>query len=115
MRFATLRSMFSPVVILYAIALVLVLTGILMALCKNGPEHFNGITAEKDQTLWQRFQNRLYFSAVTASSIGYGDVSPKSATARGVVIAFAVLLVSFMIGQFRNFKNMARTAAVLNK
>ena len=37
--------------------------------------------------------NRLYFVTTTFSSTGYGDISPKSQTARGITILLQLLVV----------------------
>lgn len=56
-----------------------------------GPDHFTGIDPE--ETLYQRAENRLYFTLTTLSTVGYGDMSPKSASARIVTAGMMVLLI----------------------
>ena len=52
-------------------------------------DHFNGIAAEEDRTCGQRLLNRAYFVLTTLSTVGYGDISPKSVETR----AFTMLMM----------------------
>ena len=56
-----------------------------------GPEHFNGI--DKKETIMKRVENRLYFTLTTLSTVGYGDISPKSMTARVVTSGMMLLIL----------------------
>jgi hypothetical protein len=49
----------------------------------------------------------LYFSWVTITTTGYGDITPKSAVARGVSmieIAFGLMLIVFAVGTYLSSK-----------
>lgn len=72
-------------------ALVLVVaSALLMALDAS---HFNGID---DETVWERFCNRMYLLLTTISTVGYGDIHPKSVTARAVLgVVMACMIVEF--------------------
>lgn len=52
-------------------------------------DHFNGISADEDRTCGQRLLNRAYFVLTTLSTVGYGDISPKSVETR----AFTMLMM----------------------
>tara|TARA_B100000768_G_scaffold156814_1_gene154556 strand:- start:114 stop:425 length:312 start_codon:yes stop_codon:yes gene_type:complete len=47
--------------------------------------HWNGLTAAQDCTFWQKVGNRVYFSLATASTVGFGDISPKTILGRSMV------------------------------
>ena len=47
--------------------------------------HWNGLSAEQDCTFWQKVGNRVYFSLATASTVGFGDISPKTILGRSLV------------------------------
>jgi len=70
----------------------------LVLFCPEGEEHFNGITKEADQTFGDKLFNRFYFSLVTATTLGYGDISPKSKTARTIVMIFMFVMFFGFLG-----------------
>tara|TARA_Y100000817_G_scaffold313611_1_gene310119 strand:+ start:1572 stop:1883 length:312 start_codon:yes stop_codon:yes gene_type:complete len=59
----------------------------------SDPEEWNGIDPETDKTLLEKFFNRLYFTTITFSTIGYGDISPKSNKLRALTILFALAMI----------------------
>ena len=59
---------------------------------KTLPE-WNGIEPERDITLGDKFFNRFYFTTISLSTIGYGDISPKSNKLRGLTIVFAIIII----------------------
>ena len=54
----------------------------------KGEEHFVGLGSDAT------FMDCLYFAMTTSSTVGYGDISPKSQTARFLVMVhqFIVLM-----------------------
>ena len=54
---------------------------------------WNGLDEENDNTFLKKAFNRFYFTVVSFSTIGYGDVSPKSFKLKGVTIFFAMCLI----------------------
>jgi len=63
-------------------------------LCFLDHTHFKGIDEFHDKDPLNKFKTRLYFSTTNFSTIGYGDISPKSDTARliCIIIHFMVIL-----------------------
>lgn len=53
--------------------------------------HFNGF--DEEPHIYDQLLNRLYFVATTLSTVGYGDISPKSADAKIVSIIAMVCLI----------------------
>ena len=50
--------------------------------------HFIGLENEKNahHTFLQKFFNRVYFCSTTLSTVGYGDIVPKTTSARIITI-----------------------------
>jgi hypothetical protein len=67
--------------------------------------HFNGIKKEQDKGI-NRFYNRLYFTFTTISTVGYGDITPKSPQTR-LIISLIMISISFTVFQalFEYFEN----------
>jgi len=59
--------------------------------------HWNGINKEDDDTISKKFFNRLYFVSSTYSTVGYGDISPKSTYCRFATIILQSLLVAEIV------------------
>ena len=53
---------------------------------------WNGIEEEKDKTLLQKLFNRFYFSMVSFSTIGLGDISPKTIIIRSIMIIYMIFV-----------------------
>ena len=49
-------------------------------------DHWYGMDIDKESTLWDKLFNRFYFSIVTLSTVGYGDITPRTKTARMLVM-----------------------------
>lgn len=69
---------------------LLIMTNIIYSLvyvffCSDSSD-WNGIDPKTDRTFLEKFMNRLYFSVVTFSTVGYGDISPKTHKARMLVM-----------------------------
>lgn len=79
-------------VIVTQIAIVFVFAGIYFGI--KSDDNFNGLPKSSS------FIDCLYFSVTTASSVGFGDITPKSQTARVIVI----------IQEFCVFVNFAQLA-----
>jgi hypothetical protein len=57
--------------------------------------HWKGIEPEDDVNAFERFMTRLYFTSSTMSTVGYGDIVPKTHICRNVVVAlqFGMIVV----------------------
>lgn len=65
------------------LGLVAVFTALLDRL---GPEHFHGLEGEDPDDRRERIFHRLYLVLSTLSTVGYGDVHPKTRPARAAVM-----------------------------
>ena len=69
-----------------------VVVGTLVVTLFLGPEHFNGI--DDDEPFVMIPLNRLYFVMTTLSTVGYGDISPKSPIAKLISILIMTSMLS---------------------
>ena len=56
-------------------------------------EDWNGIVPDKDKTLVDKFFTRFYFTTLSLSTIGYGDITPKTNRLRSLTIIFAIIMI----------------------
>jgi hypothetical protein len=59
---------------------------------------FNGIKLRNNNNIIERWFERFYFSIVTSTTLGYGDVSPRTNIIKAIVIVqvlitFAIVLI----------------------
>jgi ABC-type cobalt transport system substrate-binding protein len=65
--------------------------------------HWTGIHEEEDKSIVKKIFNRYYFITTSISSVGYGDISPKSYSCRFVVSLIHILVtvhIMSLIGKF---------------
>ena len=74
--------------------IILLFFSILYTIFGYNSSDWNGIKKENDNTLIEKFFNRFYFSSITFSTIGYGDISPNTPLLRVFTCCFALLIVS---------------------
>lgn len=60
--------------------------------------HFKGITAEEDDTIPKKIFNRAYFITNTISTIGHGDITPKSFIMKFTSMIIYILIILHIIG-----------------
>lgn len=60
-----------------------------------GPEQFNGL--DVDETFVERLLNRVYFVMTTLSTVGYGDISPRSSLAKIVGISIMGTMLATVV------------------
>jgi hypothetical protein len=64
--------------------------------------HFNGVDDKN------AIMPKLYFSTVTQSTVGYGDISPKTTTARWITLAqiMSTIFLAFYIASYLDTKRV---------
>ena len=90
------KKMLIPIIILVVINMIF--AGIYVIFC-NEPEDWNGMDDEKDTFMVKIFK-RFYFSMTTMSTVGYGDISPKSIKARFLVIIHFIFVLFEILSNF---------------
>jgi len=91
--------------ILYIFIILIIFWLLLVLFCKDGDIHFNGLNKENDSTISDKLFNRFYFSTVTLTTLGYGDISPKSRTARTITLVFVLIIFLTLSTTFLNYVN----------
>jgi voltage-gated potassium channel len=76
------------------IAIIIIFTGFYGALNQIAPGAFKGFSDDAN------FLEILYFSIVTATTVGYGDISPASGAARCLVGLQAILCLGWVVVVF---------------
>ena len=56
--------------------------------------HWNGIYEEEDKSIIKKIFNRYYFLTSTISSVGYGDISPKSYSCKLLVSILHIIIAT---------------------
>lgn len=66
--------------------------------------HFHGLELEdkENHSLVTKFFDRLYFSSTTLSTVGYGDITPKSHMAKMVTIVLQFISTIGIISIIQN-------------
>lgn len=54
--------------------------------------HWNGILEEEDKSIVKKIFNRYYFVTTSISTVGYGDISPKSYSCKFIVSMLQILV-----------------------
>lgn len=73
---------------------ILIVFAVIYTIACPTTDHWKGLNNMNDATLSDKFFNRLYFSLTTMTTIGYGDITPVSKTARSIVLLqmFTIIL-----------------------
>lgn len=111
---ANMRSNISAVMsICGSIIVALIFFSILyLYIYKIDPNSFKGSIGD---TYLSQFISFLYFSVITFSTTGYGDIYPVSIVSRGVVILeiiYQFIVIILVISQFTIFQNQFKKRSV---
>lgn len=81
---------------LIALCVTIIAFATVYTLFFDDEEHWNGMDDNIDENtanpFMRKFMNRLYFTMTTTSTVGYGDISPASTSARTVVMLNMVIV-----------------------
>lgn len=80
--------MLPPIHELKSLVLILVVFTCIFSIF--GKEHFSGLDDEKN--IIERIFNRLYFTMTTMSTVGYGDVYPKTMICRSLTLVLMIIV-----------------------
>ncbi len=65
--------------------------------------HWNGIEEKEDKSIIKKIFNRYYFITTTISSVGYGDISPKSYICKFIVSLLHIFVAVHVVSLIENF------------
>ena len=80
--------------ILIVFFMISLFVGLYMLFCRDY-RHFHGIERIEDIYWLDAFLNRFYFVLTTFSTIGYGDITPR--TKRAKLLTIAIILVIMVV------------------
>jgi hypothetical protein len=64
----------------------------------NETRHWNGITDKEDTTKIDKIVNRIYFTLSTATTVGFGHISPKTILCKIIVsVQLIVILLEVLL------------------
>ena len=55
-------------------------------------KHFNGIN-DIEKSIITKVVNRFYLTTTTFSTVGYGDINPKSTVAKSIIISLQLVMI----------------------
>jgi hypothetical protein len=92
-------------------ASLVVLAGILTAICRDS-SHFHGLDKGLDVSLPGAFFQRLYFVMTTLTTIGYGDIAPRSVRAKSFIMLTIFIIVVVILKTLDNFATFVKESIV---
>lgn len=84
------------------ISALLILGSVFTIICRDA-SHFHGLDKELDASLIGAFFQRMYFLMTTLTTIGYGDIAPRSVRAKILVMAVIFIIVAVILKALDNF------------
>lgn len=81
----------------YFIKICIILTIFTLIYMNFDYKHWNGINQIDDKSFFKKILNRLYFTAITFTSVGYGDITPKSNINRIITIIFNIIILLIIL------------------
>jgi len=88
--------------ILIVFFMISLVVGLFMLFCRDY-RHFHGIKRMEDIYWVDAFLNRFYFVLITLTTIGYGDITPRSKRAKLLTI---VIILIIMVAVIKAFNGM---------
>ncbi len=76
----------------------IIITVVILTFINNMLIRRDMLTVSKDRPLKETLTDALYFTTTTFSSVGYGDITPKTANAKIIVAFEQVLLICLSLG-----------------
>ena len=65
---------------------------------------WNGLEEQQDDTFAKKLGNRMYFTIISFSSIGYGDITPKTGLLKAITSILAMIVIIELMSFVFDFK-----------
>lgn len=88
---------------------ILIFTLMYFTLSKTGEEHFNGLDSGSS------FLDHVYFAFTVQSTVGFGDIYPKTALAKTIVMAQQSILILGVLELLSEAKTVANVVPAVMK
>lgn len=85
-----------------ALGFVFSMSLLLLVVCRDASVHFNGIKGKSDKYILSAWFHRFYFLLTTLTTIGYGDITPASITAKLFVVLTMFVVIGVVMGALNN-------------
>lgn len=79
--------------ILFVLITIFIITFLLYVFFSKS-SHWNGLNDDNDHSSTNKILNRFYFVTTTLTSVGYGDISPKSNSCK-IFVALTHMILLF--------------------
>ncbi len=105
--------------IIYCILIAVIFYAVMYtSIYRINPKSFSGVNLGNNNELMKQFFSFLYFSIVTFSTVGYGDIYPVYLVSRLIVIieiTFAFIIVVISISSFTSLKKSFNKSSPFQK
>lgn len=89
------------ITILILLASIVVISLALVVVCRD-ISHFNGMDPKLDSNIFGALFQRMYFVLTTLTTVGYGDISPRSVRAKIFVMIIIFFVVAIILSALNN-------------
>lgn len=76
-----------------SILLLVLFFSILFTIFGYDSKDWNGLEEEQDKTLSQKIFNRCYLSMISVSTIGFGDITPRTPVLKCIMMIYSLLIL----------------------
>ena len=92
---------------------IFILSVVLLLFCRDS-EHFHGLDKKLDQNIFGALFQRFYFITTTLTTIGYGDIAPRTLRAKVIVLLFIIIVLGIVMQALSSLASFVETE-LLNK
>jgi hypothetical protein len=88
----------------FSVATLVLITTVVYVVLTKDTNHWNGLEEADDDTLLKKITNRFYYSSMVYSTVGFGDITPKTRLARSLTNVQLIIVILNLIALFTVYK-----------